>query len=260
MNKKIQRSGDAIRPLLHRIGLDPKEIEVYLALLAMKSGRVSMIAKAAKQSRSHTYLVLQSLEEKGLVSHIEQGKVLKFIAESPEHLLGYLEDQERKWSTLKQLAEGALPQLKSLSQGIVDVPRVTLLKGMDGMKQVYREILRYDFCGLFNAERADEVFGGNMAHMLFGPNVELRAKDLLVDNAGAKKWLSEVKQHEDYEVRLLPKQMQFSTDTVLFGESIALFAYDADGTIVRIENKNIADTFRSWFDALWASAKKTKKT
>ena len=203
--------------------------------------------------------MLQTLEQKGLVSHIEQGKVLRFVVEPPEHLLGYLENQEQEWRTVKTLVEGALPQLKSLSQGTVGLPRVTLLRGMEGMKQVYREILRYDFCGLFNAERAEEVFGGNMAHMLFGPNVELRAKDLLVDNAGARKWIKEVKQHEDYEVRLLPKDVQFSTDTILFGESIALFAYDADGTIVRIENKNISDTFRSWFAALWKNAKRTRK-
>src|SRR3989338_2043411 len=97
----------SIRALLARAGLDPKEIEIYLALLAMKAGRVSGIAKAAKQSRSHTYLVLRSLEEKGLVSHIERGKVLQFVAEPPQRLLHFVRDREKAWKETEMLLQGA---------------------------------------------------------------------------------------------------------------------------------------------------------
>lgn len=55
----------ALRPLLKKIGLNERETEVYLALLPMKIARASVIAKAAQQSRSHTYIVLRTLQEKG---------------------------------------------------------------------------------------------------------------------------------------------------------------------------------------------------
>ncbi len=76
----------AIRPLLRRLGLDEKEIEIYLALLPLKMARASTIAKAARQSRSHTYLILRELKDRGLVSEIERGKIIHFVVESPQRL------------------------------------------------------------------------------------------------------------------------------------------------------------------------------
>jgi hypothetical protein len=38
---------------------------------------------------------------------------------------------------------------------------------------------------------------------------------------------------------------------MIVGDIVSLFAYDDQQTIVRIENKNIADAFRAWFEILW---------
>lgn len=249
----------ALRPLLRRIGLDEREIEVYLVILSLKIARASAIAKAAKQSRSHTYLVLRSLEEKGLVSEIERGKVLHFVAEPPQRLLSYVQDKEEELHSLKPIVEGALPLLSSLTSPLVGKPRVTLLTGLEGMRQVYRDVLQETFVALFNAESMYATFSCNIVQKVLSKHARLRGHDLLVDNAGAKRYLKEVKQHEEYEVRLLPKNVTFNTDTIVYADTIALFAYDADLSIVRIENQNLADAFRSWHAALWEVSRKTAK-
>lgn len=248
----------SLRPLLARIGLDEREVEVYLALLPLKVARASMIAKAAKQSRSHTYLVLRSLEAKGLVSEIERGKVIHFVAEPPQRLLGYVEDRERELHDLKPIIEGALPFLQNLTPSLVGKPRVTMLSGIEGMRQVYRDVLKQKFRAFFDAEIMLRTFGCNIVTKLLGKHAKLFGQDLLVDNSGAKRYLKEVQQHKDYEVRLLPKEVAFSTDTIVFGDTIALFSYDADLTIVHIENQNLADAFRAWHGALWGISKRTQ--
>ncbi len=250
----------AIRPLLKRIGLDDKEVEVYLALLAMKSGRVSAIAKASKQSRSHTYLVLQSLEEKALVSHIESGKVLQFIAEPVHRLVHYAKDREKQWSETQMLLESALPYLQSLTPSLVSPPRVTTLHGIDGMKQVYRDVLlQKDFCAFFNAEVMFNAFGQNVVPLLFG-KARLRGRELFVDNAGARRYIKEIPQDDEYEIRLLPTEMQFISEMVIFADTVALFAYDDELTIVKVENQNFADMFQKIFECLWERAPVTKNT
>ena len=247
----------ALRPLLLRAGLHEKEVSIYLALLALKTGRVTVIAKSAKESRSHTYLVLQSLEEKGLVSHIERGKVLHFVAEPPERLLQYAGDREEDWKQTRMLLAGALPTLKSLTPLLADQPRVTTLHGLDGMKQVYRDVLlQPGFCAFFNAEVMFNAFGGNAVTLLFGKQ-RLRGRELFIDNAGAKRYLNEIEQDDEYEVRLLPSSMQFLSEMVIYESTVALFAYDDQLTIVKIENKNFADTFRALFEGLWEGAKRT---
>ncbi|HLD07764.1 MAG TPA: helix-turn-helix domain-containing protein [Candidatus Peribacterales bacterium] len=247
-----------LRSLLKRIGLDEREAEVYLTLLSLKRARASDIAKASRQSRSHAYLILRDLQKKGLVSELEEEKILMFIAEPPQRLLSYLEDREQESRELQLLVEGALPLLSSLTAPYIGSPRVTVLKGLEGVKQTYRDILAQQFVGIYNPQTSYDSFGGNIVTRLFGDEVKLRGRDLHVDNDGSKRYIAEVKQHEEYEIRLLPRSVIFNTDTIVFGDSVALFAFDDEKTIVRIENKNLADAFRAWFEMLWGISRETK--
>lgn len=249
----------AIRPLLKRVGLDDKELEIYLAMLALKSAKASNIAKAAKQSRSHTYLVLRSLVEKGLVSEIDRGGIMYFIAEQPQRLISYLEDRKQELENTQTLVKGALPILSSLTKPLVAQPRVSTLHGIDGMRQVYRDVLTQDFCAFFNAEAMFEIFESNIITSLFGKNAKLKGRELFVDNAGAKRYLREIPLDEQYEIRLLPESISFISEFIIFGDTVAQFAYDDDLTIIRIENKNIADSFQSWFEYLWKASKPANK-
>ncbi|HRH93302.1 MAG TPA: helix-turn-helix domain-containing protein, partial [Candidatus Peribacteria bacterium] len=82
-------SEPSIRSLLQRMGFEPRECEVYLALLSLKAGKVSSIAAAAKQPRTLAYVVLQKLEAKGIVSRVRRGRTLHFVAEPPRRLLAF---------------------------------------------------------------------------------------------------------------------------------------------------------------------------
>lgn len=251
ITQTISTDSPSVRTLLQKIGLDDREIEVYLALLQLKSARASSVAKAAKQSRSHTYLILRSLREKGLVSEVEKGKVTEFIAEPPKRLKAYLQDQEEEMRRLQVLADRVLPQLEVLSTTLERQPRVTFLTGLEGMKRVYRDAVMGEFCAIFNAESMYNVFEENIFIKLFGKGIELHGRDLLVDNAAAQQFQEEIPQNEHYHIRLLPKAVQFTSDTLIYGDTICLFAYDDERTIVRIENRNLANTFRAWHRMMW---------
>lgn len=246
---------EAIRPLLQRVGLDDKEIEIYLAILALKSAKVSQIAKAAKQSRSHTYLMLRALVGKGLAAEIDRGGVIYFVAEQPQRLISYLEDRKQELENTQTLVKGALPVLSSLTKPLITQPRVTTLHGIDGMKQVYRDVLAQEFSAFFNAEVMFQIFGSNIITSLFGKQAKLKGRELFVDNKGAQRYLREIPLDDQYDIHLLPQDISFISEFVIFGDTVAQFAYDDDLTIIRIENKNIADSFQSWFEYLWKVSK-----
>ncbi len=241
----------SVRSLLMQLGLDDREAEVYLALLPLKISRVSTIAKAAKQPRTLTYVILDKLQERGLVSEVIKGKTQNFVAESPRKLLSYASDQIDELEEAHHLLTSTVPYLESLTSPLAGKPRVTMLHGIDGAKQLYRDVLQHEFVGLFNTEAMYKAFGGNIVTKIFGKDVQLKGRDLLVDNAGARSFVKEVSQNEEYTIRLLPNNIQFHSDTIVFGDTVALFSYDDENTIVRIENSNLANTYRSWFDALW---------
>jgi len=253
---EVSIQNKAIRPLLKRIGLDEREIEVYLALLSMKTARAAQIAKASKQSRSHTYLILEDLKEKGLVSEIERGSVMHFVAEPPERLLSYLKNREQELRSLESLVEGAVPFLSSLTPKLVGQPRVTVLHGLEGIKHVYRDVFTQKFVAFFNPKVDLDAFGGNITTILLGENPQLHGKDLLVDNEAARKHIAEVPQSPEYEIRLLPKHITFEADIIIFENEIVLFTFADEPTIIRIENPQLADAFRALHKVFWEMSKK----
>lgn len=255
--KPPQKHHDAIRPLLRRVGLEEKEVEVYLAVLALKVARAAAIAKAAKQSRSNTYLILRSLSAKGLVAEVERGKVIHFMAEPPQRLQMYVQERERELKSLEPLLENIIPTLSGMTKPLTGVPRVSTLKGMEGMRQLYRDALSHEIVGVFNPQAMYDTFNENIVTMLFGKNASLRGRDLFVASEASERFIGEVKQNEDYQVRMLPPTAQFDSDTICFEDTVAFFAYDDELTIVRMENKNIADSFRAWFELMWNMSSQT---
>lgn len=85
--------------VLKLIGLQPKQADVYLALLELGTATVNPIATKAGIKRPTTYLILDDLAKKGLVSVVPREKKVLYTAESPEKIAG---DLNKKQEMLKR--------------------------------------------------------------------------------------------------------------------------------------------------------------
>ena len=94
------------------------------------------IAKKAGIKRTTTYLAIESLKEKGLISTLKKNKKLFFYAEDPRVL-------ERKAEEKKEAIKNAIPQLLSITNLIDKKPIIKYFEGKEGMKEVLRDVLRY---------------------------------------------------------------------------------------------------------------------
>jgi sugar-specific transcriptional regulator TrmB len=83
-----------LKEQLEKIGLADKEAKVFLASLELGSSAVQEIAKKADINRATTYVIIEKLMKKGLMSSVEKGKKTYFQTEDPKRLLKLLEEQE----------------------------------------------------------------------------------------------------------------------------------------------------------------------
>jgi len=120
--------------ILNTIGLSEKESSIYIALLELNQSEVTEIARKANIKRPTTYLVLEELEQKGLVSRIESGKILRFQPTDPRSLITL----ER--SRLNRLEE-AIPGLLGIASQNKYKPNTRFFTGVDGIRTVYEETL-----------------------------------------------------------------------------------------------------------------------
>lgn len=132
------------KKFLQNIGLSEKEIIIYLSLLQVDSSSVLDLSKKTKILRTSVYPILDSLQEKGLVSEIKKGKKIYFQAEPPERIGFYIESQRIKLEEQGSLAKEFIPRLKSLSRETGERPIVKIYEGREGVFKANEETFGYE--------------------------------------------------------------------------------------------------------------------
>lgn len=121
---------------LNKIGLDDKEAEVYLGLLELGEANIQQISKKSKVKRTTVYDIVESLKEKALVSSTKKNKKVLYYAEDPRRLEDNLEEK-------KNVLKGIMPQLLSITNLMDKKPKIRFFEGEEGIKEVYRDTLKY---------------------------------------------------------------------------------------------------------------------
>lgn len=130
-----------LETILKDLGLNDKEISVYLALIELGPSPVRVIAAKSKVNRGTTYDILKSLQDQGLVSFYDTKSHQYFVAEPPEKLIQLLEIKSKNIEELKLKIKEALPQIKAKFEKQGGRPAVKLYEGLNGIKHILEDVL-----------------------------------------------------------------------------------------------------------------------
>ena len=86
---------------LSDFGLDPKESQIYLALLELGEASVLSISRKSGLKRTSVYHLLEALKERGLVGIVNKNKKQHYFAQNPQKLESELEERQLKLKNLK---------------------------------------------------------------------------------------------------------------------------------------------------------------
>lgn len=126
---------------LRELGFSEKEADVYLALVEIGSAVASDIARKARIKRSTTYVILDALLERGLVSVTERQGVKLYNSTPPEQLIQHLQDTAKRYANMADTAKKLLPELKASRKEQAPTPKIQLFEGVRGIKTVYEDTL-----------------------------------------------------------------------------------------------------------------------
>jgi HTH-type transcriptional regulator, sugar sensing transcriptional regulator len=124
-----------------KLGLNEKEIIVYLKLL--QSGPVSVrnLADLTSLNRGNVYDVLKRLQELGLVSFFHRDTKQNFVAEDPEKIVELLHMREQELKQLEIKVSEIIPELKSLQEKVGEKPVTKFYEGKSGVRFILDDIL-----------------------------------------------------------------------------------------------------------------------
>lgn len=244
---------------LERIGLTSSEIKVYLALLRLGQTTAGPIVDEAQVTRSKIYDILQRLKQKGLVSHIIKEKTKYFSAADPHNIITYLDKKEAQIKQDKKeitkilstlLAEQSLAQEKKIAEVYI---------GMRGMENAFNTIAQeFDRGEPYYAFGAGQGEEAKYIQLFFAKFHSKRAKkhvkSYIIFNRTSKGLFKSQEQSPFVEVRYL--DIATPTAINLYKDYVIIAIITKQPITLLIKNKEVADSFKHYFNIMWKIATK----
>lgn len=250
-------SNSSLEKKLKEIGLEYKEIQVYLATLELGESLVSEIAKKAQVERVNSYYILEQLKNKGLISQSWRDAKKVFIATHPNHLVSLAEHQ---LSTANDLQS----ELLSIYNTIDYKPRIQYFEGEQGLASILDDILvtclslppeKREILEFISPDSAIEMMKNEQLKF-----VEDRIKNKIYlrwiapDTEFSRTFLKDI-ESAYRELRLVdPAKFPLTTEIDIYGDKMALFGSKEHPLGVIIEHKEMVETQRQIFELAWAGA------
>jgi HTH-type transcriptional regulator, sugar sensing transcriptional regulator len=247
------------RELVH-LGLSEKESKVYIAVLELGKTSVQNISKKAEVNRATTYVIIESLMKKGLVSSIDEQKKQFFYAESPEKLKMLFESQELEIIRKLDYLDKLLPELRALNPKSSDRPIVKYYEGREGVAAMNKEFHKA------KNQISRMIYSVDMVKKTFEEDERKKSREDRIKSGIKSKVLYTYKNGilettEDGERKKIPyDKFPINADIAIFDNKIRIASLGDKIFGIIIEDKEIVDTFISIFELAWFGADKQEKS
>jgi sugar-specific transcriptional regulator TrmB len=235
--------------VLEDIGLSKTEVRVFVTILGLGESKAGKIIEKTNLQSSSVYNSINSLINKGFVSYIKRGQVKFYEASDPEIILDYIDEKKEQYLKL-------LPSLKKI-QSEKKQDEAEFFKSFKGVKAMLRELIkdmeRGDIYRTFSAEDPDQYHLSRAKVFSF---VKQSVKEKKIVTKGI---FHEKTRHErDKDSLMQKKYVDFSMppNTVITNNKVGIFSWEREPYGILINSKDIANSYKKFFDHLWKNAKK----
>lgn len=246
------------KDVLKNLGLNDNEIQIYLFLIQKGPQTASSLAVLSKLHRTHVYDLLESLEKKAVISYIIKENKKFFQAIEPKELTVLL---GRKTEELKQDEKKLSELISELNKVAVStIPKLTasIFQGKPAFQSLLNEIILnlkkgQEYLVLGFTQKSDET----LKYFLPGfskRRVKAGIKRRAIIDADLRN--SDASNQPLQEVRFLPSGENIPMGIIIYSDKVILVIIEQDYISIKIENKKISDSFKTYFDQVWKLAKK----
>jgi hypothetical protein len=254
MPNKSTDAGIISLQTLEILGLSPKEIDVYLAVLQLGSAPLRKIAEFCQLKRGTVYDALKRLQSVGLIGFLDGQKHRYFTAEHPRRLQSLITQKEVATQEARQNLAQKLPVLEALMGQSEYRPNVHYYEAAVGVRNLLEDVLsetsttRNKLYRVYSSSDLRDLIANswpsfNKARKAKG----IRVRAIAIGEGGSthgldeRKWLSTSDSAPMY--------------TIVYANKVAFIGLDDRKQLfgVVVNDKAISDTQRLIFDSLWQS-------
>lgn len=229
------------KQLLKSLGLSQDQAAVYMAALELGSANVQQISRKSGVKRTTIYHFLDDLKQRGIITETTKRKRSMYSAVAPDQLL------EIEKTRLGEL-EHILPELRAIQNESRIKPRVTFYEGVEGIKEVYADILKdkKDIAAFEDLENMKKILPKQFYEWF---PAERAKRDIIY--RGISRDSAEAREFAENDPKFLRttkllKSADWKTAINIYGDKVALVSFRTKIPFsVLIEDQNIAETLRT---------------
>lgn len=250
---------------LNRIGLNEKQIKVYVHLLNSGGSTPSKISYDEHISRPAVYRILLDLSVKGLVHEIKKDNKKFFYIESTKDILNWKKDHARLADEQVRYTEGNIDFLESIlvsNSGNIDVKYFNNVAGLHTIYEDHLMYSDYEMLGFSHIESIERFLGEEFlsSYIKRKAKKNIISKGILSHTYYAKSYKDQYYEplnHSDtVEIRFGCSEkypLNFDSEIVLYGDSKMSIVNVKNETLsgVIIQNKALYNMFRTIFYMTW---------
>lgn len=243
---------------LQNLGLSEKESKVYVTALELGAETAQNIAKQSGINRATTYVQIESLKQKGLMSEFEKGKKTYYVAEDPNRLQNFLTSLEKELNLKKTEVNSVLPGLISIFEGMGEKPRVRFFEGIEGARAMHHDLLTTKNKVTQGFLYLDDLFQSfpeyQQEFTKYRIQKRITSHIIYTQKSGPRE--DEVDKKQLREAKFIDsKKFPIAATITLYDDKVAISTYKAKPFGVIIKNKHIADTIKAIFYWMWENIK-----
>ena len=241
----------SLQNTLRENGFSDKEAVVYLSMLELGEATPAEIARHSGQKRPTTYLLLEQLRARGIVSSVTRDRKLLFRAIHPDNLI------ERRYQQFSKL-RGVAGDLATLVGESELKPQTSVFEGVDGLIHMMEDtLLAKNKEILFWADMrlVTEVFR-EYWQTYIQKRVErgIWARGIVSDNREGRVFQARGKAELREAYLISRAHFPLENEINIYDDKVAIISHE-DLVGVVIHNRRIAATQRSIFKLCFAAAK-----
>lgn len=236
--------------LLQNLGLSPSQATAYLKLIEKGELTPPEVAKVTGESRTNAYMILQKLEDSGLVEKVETAKKLKYQPLNPVALERLAEEKRVETAKIEHQIKQSMPQMLSYFYSFTEKPGIRLLQGVEGIKEIYKDTLRTKKDIYFLRTPAEVKTLGDE---YFSKYKQKRAQlgittyAFTQDSPQARKYAADDGLNKMARSWLKPDAYDAPVEVNVYGDKVAFLAYGEEIMGVIIQSPAIAESIRQIF-------------
>jgi len=234
--------------ILNQFGLTDNESKVYLGLLELGPSLAGTISRKTGIHRRNIYDITERLIKKGIIGYIVKNNRKLFEAADPNRFSEIINEKQ------EQLNE-SLPELSLLYEKTKEKQETNFYTGVEGLKNVFQDQLKIN--GKDNKEIL--ILGASKSAFEVLPfYFKWYDKDRVKNKIKVRIIASEeLRKIPLSKVRYLPQKYANPLAINIYKDKVAIILWKKPPLAIVIKEKEIADSYRNYFELMWKMGRKT---